>query len=98
MGLKYRIVESTRKEMYRMICDRCGKKSKLASKGQWNPYGKPYSCYHEPSFDGSPEFCIIRFDWGYFSKKDTETHEIVLCEPCYDILFKDVNIKITNYM
>lgn len=23
-------------------------------------------------------------DWGYFSARDTERHEIVLCEPCYD--------------
>ncbi|MBO5354332.1 MAG: hypothetical protein J6A77_13660 [Lachnospiraceae bacterium] len=23
-------------------------------------------------------------DWGYFSARDTERHEIVLCESCYD--------------
>lgn len=28
--------------------------------------------------------CRIRQDWGYFSDKDGETHEFVLCEHCYD--------------
>lgn len=23
-------------------------------------------------------------DWGYFSKKDLQIHEFVLCEECYD--------------
>lgn len=26
----------------------------------------------------------IRKDWGFFSKKDLQVHEFVLCEECYD--------------
>ena len=28
---------------------------------------------------------IIKKEWGYFSKKDLEVHELVLCEHCYDV-------------
>ena len=28
----------------------------------------------------------VKKDWGYFSKKDLEIHEFVLCEDCYDIM------------
>lgn len=28
--------------------------------------------------------CMVRQEWGYFSDKDGETHEFVLCESCYD--------------
>lgn len=27
---------------------------------------------------------IIRKNWGYFSRKDLEVHELVICEDCYD--------------
>ena len=27
---------------------------------------------------------IIKKEWGYFSHKDLEIHECVLCEECYD--------------
>ena len=27
---------------------------------------------------------IVKKEWGYFSKKDLEVHEFVLCESCYD--------------
>lgn len=27
---------------------------------------------------------IIKKEWGYFSRKDLEVHEITLCEDCYD--------------
>lgn len=30
------------------------------------------------------DYVYIRKDWGYFSQKDGETHEIILCEKCYD--------------
>ena len=23
-------------------------------------------------------------DWGYFSKKDMERHQLIICEACYD--------------
>jgi len=27
---------------------------------------------------------IVRKDWGYFSKKDLQIHEFIVCEACYD--------------
>lgn len=27
---------------------------------------------------------IVKKNWGYFSRKDLEVHEFVLCEACYD--------------
>ena len=27
---------------------------------------------------------LIKKEWGYFSEKDLEVHELVLCEECYD--------------
>lgn len=30
------------------------------------------------------DYLYMKKDWGYFSRKDGETHEIVLCEKCYD--------------
>ena len=27
---------------------------------------------------------IVKKSWGYFSQKDLESHEFVLCEKCYD--------------
>lgn len=27
---------------------------------------------------------IVEKEWGYFSRKDLQIHEIVLCEECYD--------------
>lgn len=27
---------------------------------------------------------IIKKEWGYFSHKDLEIHEVILCEECYD--------------
>ena len=29
---------------------------------------------------------IVKKDWGYFSKKDLEVHEFVICEDCYDAM------------
>ncbi len=26
----------------------------------------------------------VKKDWGYFSKKDLQVHEFVICEDCYD--------------
>lgn len=30
------------------------------------------------------DLLCIRKDWGYFSKKDGQHHEILICEDCYD--------------
>ena len=35
--------------------------------------------------------------WGYFSKKDLEIHEFVICEDCYDVMVagftKDISVS-----
>lgn len=36
----------------------------------------------------------ITYGWGYFSRKDGETHNLDLCEDCYDELIKSFNIPI----
>lgn len=40
------------------------------------------------------DFVKIRKEWGYFSKKDGETHELILCEECYDRLCKNLTIPV----
>jgi hypothetical protein len=95
MGLEFKIIQSERKELDKAICDRCGVEIKKLSEGHWNEYGEPHSVYHEPGFDC---FFFLEHSWGYFSNKDGQTHRAVLCEPCYDIVFKDVKIKVTNYL
>ncbi len=43
---------------------------------------------------------FVKKDWGFFSEKDLETHEFVLCESCYDKMInsfcKKVSISETN--
>ncbi len=29
---------------------------------------------------------IVKKNWGYFSEKDLEIHEFVICEGCYDAM------------
>ena len=94
MGLEYKIIPSERKELDKVICDRCSIELKKDTEGQWNQYGEPFSKYHEPHFDC---FFLLEHSWGYTSKKDGETHRAVLCESCYDEIFKDVKIQVTNY-
>ena len=37
---------------------------------------------------------IIKKEWGYFSEKDLEVHEFVLCETCYDKWIRNFVIPI----
>jgi hypothetical protein len=96
MGLKYKVIKSERKELSKVTCDHCDKNIKL-SKGRWNPMGKPHTMYHEPMAI-EEDYFVLRSSWGYYSRKDYDVHEAVLCEACYDIVFKDVKILITNDM
>lgn len=38
---------------------------------------------------------IIKKEWGYFSHKDLEIHEIVLCEKCYDKWVAELPVPIS---
>jgi hypothetical protein len=95
MGLEFKIVPSERRELARVTCDKCRQEIEKVHEGGWNEMGEPYSIYHEPSFK---DFFLLEKSWGYFSGKDTETHRLVLCEACYDEVFANVTIQITNYM
>lgn len=95
MGLIYKIVPSTRKELTEVVCDRCDKHILMDRPGQWNPFGEPHSFYHEPS--PLEEVLSVNHVWGYASDKDGLRHEFILCESCYDLVFKDVKIKVTEY-
>ena len=39
---------------------------------------------------------IIKKEWGYFSKKDLEVHEFVLCEACYDKWIRNFVIPVRS--
>lgn len=36
----------------------------------------------------------VRYDWGYYSKKDTEKHIFDLCEDCYDEMLENFIIPV----
>lgn len=40
---------------------------------------------------------FVKKKWGYFSKKDLEIHEFVICEDCYDEMVagfaKDISVS-----
>lgn len=44
------------------------------------------------------DFVEIRKNWGYFSKKDGETHRFIICEGCYDkrISLLKIPVEITE--
>ncbi len=46
---------------------------------------------------------VITKKWGYFSNKDGETHELCICESCYDKMIEDFKVPVnitdtTEYM
>ena len=95
MGLEFKLIQSEKKELSGATCDRCNKKIEISGPGHWNDSGEPYSLYHEPYL--KEECFILHTRWGYYSNKDMQEHTAVLCEACYDIVFKDVKIKIEGY-
>lgn len=93
MGLEFKTMPIERNLLDRVVCDRCGAEVVKESEGGWNEFGEPHSMFHEPAFR---EFFLLRHTWGYSSRKDGETHEAVLCENCYDAVFKDVKITVKS--
>jgi len=94
MGLTYRIENVERKLLDKITCDRCGLEIKKTYEGGWNQCGEPHSYFHEPGFE--KDYFLLQQTWGYGSRKDGEKHEAVICESCYDEIFKHVKIKITE--
>lgn len=40
------------------------------------------------------DFCYVKKEWGYFSKKDLTVHSFNLCEECYDRLVEGFRVPI----
>ncbi len=38
---------------------------------------------------------IVRKEWGFFSGKDLEIHEFVVCEKCYDRWIEKMKIPVS---
>lgn len=56
-----------------------------------NKCGKEMKVENGVALEGSLN---ISYGWGYFSKKDGETHSFDFCENCYDELIKTFLIPI----
>ncbi len=94
MGLEFKIINTEKRELDKVVCDRCSIEIEKLTEGHWNQWGEPHSTYHEPVFISFFELSVA---WGYDSRKDGEIHKAVLCEDCYDEVFKDVKIHKTSY-
>lgn len=40
------------------------------------------------------DFFEVTKDWGYFSRKDLQTHKFNLCEDCYDSMVSKFTIPV----
>ena len=40
------------------------------------------------------DFCYVKKEWGFFSKKDLQVHSFNLCEECYDQLVEGFRVPI----
>ena len=40
------------------------------------------------------DFCYVKKEWGFFSKKDLQVHSFNLCEECYDRLVEGFRVPI----
>lgn len=40
------------------------------------------------------DYIFVKKSWGYFSKKDGQTHQFCLCEDCYDKWIKSFKIPV----
>jgi hypothetical protein len=92
MGFVYKKIDAPQlKVVDKVSCDRCQKELKKEHEGGFNDYG----IYFSDWFEG---YYHLKVDWGYSSGKDTEHHEAVICEACYDEIFRDVKVRVTCYM
>ena len=76
-----------------ILCDSCGLTCCKAENHVAGPEC-PAHPYH------SFEKAVMSEHWGYYSSKDCEAHELVLCEACYDKMLDLMKIKpkITHYL
>lgn len=50
------------------------------------------------SLNEKEDVFLGRKEWGYFSGKDLETHEFILCEECYDKITEQFLIPVERRM
>jgi hypothetical protein len=76
-----------------VLCDSCGLTCCRADR-----HAQGSECPDHPWH--SFETANISAHWGYYSNKDLEEHEVVLCESCYDKMLELMKIKpkITHYL
>lgn len=43
---------------------------------------------------GREDYLHVIKDWGYFSERDLETHEFILCEKCYNEIINSFLIPV----
>jgi protein-arginine kinase activator protein McsA len=94
MGIEFKIINTEKREVDKIVCDRCSIEIEKLTEGGWNQFGDSFTVYHEPAF---VSYFELNVGWGYDSKKDGEIHKAVLCEECYDEVFKDVKIHKTSF-
>ncbi len=56
-----------------------------------NMCGKPFLVNHGTVEEG---VCTVEVEFGYFSRKDGETHTFDLCEDCYDELIRKFRVPV----
>ncbi len=40
------------------------------------------------------DYIFVKKNWGYFSRKDGQTHQFCICEDCYDKWIKSFKIPV----
>lgn len=74
-----------------MVCDK-RKHMQEIRKIRCNKCGREIEMEHGMAREGVLQ---VKWDWGYFSEKDGESHSFCLCETCYDEIRKDFVIPVT---
>ncbi len=79
MGKVYKEIETTVEIVDKIICDHCGKE--LKKHMEEPPWFQSH--FH------------LKVSWGdYYSEFDQQQHEAIVCEPCYQEIFRDVKVRV----
>jgi len=86
MSIIYKAIPSERLVADKIICDRCGKELEKHMGESFNDHGTFFSAWFDDYFH-------LKQDWGFYSNKDQDHDEAIICEACYDEIFKGVKIQ-----
>jgi hypothetical protein len=78
---KFTEIEQKVEELSQVVCNKCGETC----------FVKTNSEDFDPN-DYKTEYLEVDISWGYFSKKDGESHEWEICEKCYDKFVKSFKV------